>query len=109
MKKREVKLSLTDQPAQQQVISPSSNIAAKKGADTSEEEPEELYWEDDEDRARWIPWRFECVKGYEAFANVGLRSVVYKAHGQRFEFVPECVEDVLGEKWEYSTALWCDK
>jgi hypothetical protein len=55
----------------------------------------------------WIPWEFKCLDGHQARAGIGLRAVWYSAHGQEFEFVPKCDEDVLGEKWVYGVDLWC--
>ncbi|KAI9048999.1 hypothetical protein LZ554_006848 [Drepanopeziza brunnea f. sp. 'monogermtubi'] len=60
-----------------------------------------------EDLAVWQPWHFECLSGYKARANVGLRGFVYVAHGQEFFFVPKMREDIAGEKWDYSLSLWC--
>ncbi|KAJ5042831.1 uncharacterized protein L3040_004224 [Drepanopeziza brunnea f. sp. 'multigermtubi'] len=65
--------------------------------------PEEAW----EDWTVWQPWNFECIPGYKARANVGLRSFVYVVHGQQYFFVPDLREDVAGEKWEYSSRLWC--
>ncbi|KAK2627192.1 hypothetical protein QTJ16_003158 [Diplocarpon rosae] len=60
-----------------------------------------------EERMVWAPWQFECLAGYQARANVGLRSFVYAAHGQEFYFVPKVKEDIWGEKWVYGLRLWC--
>ncbi|PQE12221.1 hypothetical protein CJF31_00000416 [Rutstroemia sp. NJR-2017a BVV2] len=70
---------------------------------------------------KWQPWTFECtekewegkLKGnatdrkYHAEAGVGLRGITYRAHGEKFWFNPDKVEDVAGERWVYSKRLWC--
>ncbi|KAF7955236.1 uncharacterized protein EAE97_000495 [Botrytis byssoidea] len=69
----------------------------------------------------WKPWHFTCtkklwqgkIKGnnthrtYAAELGVGLRGVTYHAHGEKFWFNPDTVEDVAGERWVYSKKLWC--
>ncbi|KAH9216902.1 hypothetical protein DL95DRAFT_362504 [Leptodontidium sp. 2 PMI_412] len=65
---------------------------------------EELDWEE---IPAWQPWQFECISGYKARANVGMRGFTYVAHGQDFFFVPAMKEDIWGEKWVYSLRLWC--
>lgn len=55
----------------------------------------------------WLNWEFKCLDGYQAHAGIGLRAVWYSAHGQEFEFVPRCEDDVLGERWVYGLSLWC--
>jgi hypothetical protein len=63
---------------------------------------------DDEDiKAIWLPWEFTCLDGYQAHAGIGLRAVWYSAHGQEFEFVSVCEEDVLNDRWVYELDLWC--
>lgn len=44
---------------------------------------------------------------YAAELGVGLRGVTYHAHGEKFWFNPDTVEDVAGERWVYSKKLWC--
>jgi hypothetical protein len=44
---------------------------------------------------------------YHAEAGVGLRGITYRAHGEKFWFNPDVVEDVAGERWVYSKRLWC--
>ncbi|KAK0125404.1 hypothetical protein ONS95_000579 [Cadophora gregata] len=65
------------------------------------EEPE---WDD---IPVWQPWKFECISGHKARANVGLRGFTYAAHGQDFYFVPKMKENLWEEKWVYSLKLWC--
>lgn len=72
------------------------------------EEPSDLEKEDERVTSVWIPWEFKCLEGYQAHAGIGLRAVWFSAHGQEFEFVPKCEEDVLRERWEYAIDLWCD-
>lgn len=69
----------------------------------------------------WKPWHFTCTKKlwqgkmkgnntdrtYAAELGVGLRGVTYRAHGEKFWFNPDTVEDVEGERWVYSKKLWC--
>ncbi|KAB8299993.1 hypothetical protein EYC80_000234 [Monilinia laxa] len=69
----------------------------------------------------WKPWYFTCtqklwqgkMKGnatdrtYSAEVGVGLRGVSYRAHGEKFWFNPDTVEDVEGERWVYNKKLWC--
>jgi len=62
---------------------------------------------DDGIKAIWLPWEFKCLDGYQAHAGIGLRAVWYSAHGQEFEFVPVCEEDVLNDRWVYELDLWC--
>ena len=62
---------------------------------------------DDDIKAIWLPWEFKCLEGYQARAGIGLRAVWYSAHGQEFEFVPNCEEDVLNDRWVYELDLWC--
>ncbi len=63
--------------------------------------------EDQNHKGVWLNWEFKCLEGYEAHAGIGLRAVWYWAHGREFEFVPECYENVLMDRWEYSIDLWC--
>jgi hypothetical protein len=63
--------------------------------------------EDKNYKGVWLNWEFQCLEGYEAHAGIGLRAVWYFAHGREFEFVPECYENVLMDRWEYSIDLWC--
>ncbi|KAH7342755.1 hypothetical protein BKA65DRAFT_586779 [Rhexocercosporidium sp. MPI-PUGE-AT-0058] len=65
---------------------------------------EEMEWDD---IPVWQPWQFECISGYKARANVGMRGFTYVAHGQDFFFVPRMKEDIWGERWVYSSRLWC--
>ncbi|PQE16934.1 hypothetical protein CJF30_00003625 [Rutstroemia sp. NJR-2017a BBW] len=44
---------------------------------------------------------------YHAEAGVGLRGITYRAHGEKFWFNPDKVEDVAGERWVYSKRMWC--
>ncbi|KAI9649034.1 hypothetical protein NHQ30_001601 [Ciborinia camelliae] len=46
---------------------------------------------------------------YYAEVGVGLRGVTYRAHGEKFWFNPDTVEDVEGERWVYNKKLWCPK
>ncbi|KAE9370452.1 hypothetical protein N431DRAFT_411812 [Stipitochalara longipes BDJ] len=62
---------------------------------------------DDDVKNIWLPWEFKCLDGYQAHAGIGLRAVWYSAHGQEFEFVPGCEEDVLNDMWVYDLDLWC--
>ncbi|KAF7957686.1 hypothetical protein EAE96_003258 [Botrytis aclada] len=69
----------------------------------------------------WKPWHFTCTKNlwqgkmkgnntdrtYAAELGVGLRGVTYHAHGEKFWFNPDTVEDVTGDRWVYSKKLWC--
>ncbi|KAF7904312.1 hypothetical protein EAF00_001646 [Botryotinia globosa] len=79
--------------------------------------------EKDWEREEWVwkPWHFTCTKKlwqgkmkgnntdrtYAAELGVGLRGVTYHAHGEKFWFNPDTVEDVAGERWVYSKKLWC--
>ncbi|KAL2075618.1 hypothetical protein VTL71DRAFT_561 [Oculimacula yallundae] len=65
---------------------------------------EQLAWDD---MPVWQPWKFQCLQGYTAKANVGLRGFTYVAHGQEFFFVPDMREDLGGERWVYKLELWC--
>lgn len=42
-----------------------------------------------EELDEWIPWTFECLEGYKAHANVGLRTVVYEVREKEYFLVPE--------------------
>ncbi|TVY49145.1 hypothetical protein LOCC1_G000962 [Lachnellula occidentalis] len=62
-------------------------------------------------------WDFECLpeQGYEAWANVGVRTVVYRRkreegekEGRWLGFVSDVREDVWGEKWIYGKSVECD-
>ncbi|KAJ8064660.1 hypothetical protein OCU04_006982 [Sclerotinia nivalis] len=69
----------------------------------------------------WKPWPFTCTKklwegkmkpnttdrSYSAELGVGLRGVTYRAHGEKFWFNPDTVEDVEGERWVYNKKMWC--
>ncbi|EDN90935.1 predicted protein [Sclerotinia sclerotiorum 1980 UF-70] len=60
----------------------------------------------------WKPWPFTCTKkqwegkmknnatdrSYSAELGVGLRGVTYRAHGVKFWFNPDTVEDVEGDR-----------
>src|SRR6187402_1742936 len=57
-------------------------------------ESEKAYIPTDEENPIWQPWKFDCIEGHTAQANVGLRSFRYTAHGQDFNFVPVVKEDI---------------
>ncbi|TGO80751.1 hypothetical protein BELL_0001g00120 [Botrytis elliptica] len=57
--------------------------------------------EKDWEREEWAD------RTYAAELGVGLRGVTYHAHGEKFWFNPDTVEDVAGERWVYSKKLWC--
>jgi hypothetical protein len=63
----------------------------------------------DDETWEFREWEFYCLEGYAAQANVGLRSVQYKAHGETFWFMPDVVESVGEERWDYSLSSWCKK
>lgn len=46
-------------------------------------------------------------RAYYAEVGVGLRGVTYRAHGEKFWFNPDTVEDVDGERWVFDKKLWC--
>jgi hypothetical protein len=103
--------SLTGEPDLSMISSPtkSENQKGSGGQAELKEREQGGKWAADEDDGAgvWLPWEFDCLKGYEAHAGIGLRAVWYMAHGQEFEFVPDLYEDVLGDKWVYTVNLWC--
>ena len=97
------------QPATKAPTSPpGENEESRKKRSKNESAQEVLQVSDDDDiKAIWLPWEFKCLNGYQARAGIGLRAVWYSAHGQEFEFVPACYEDVLNDRWVYELDLWC--
>jgi hypothetical protein len=80
----------------------------KKDEVAPDQEQGNLEEPEDNIRGVWLPWEFKCLEGYQAHAGIGLRAVWFSAHGQEFEFVPQCEENVLRERWDYEIDLWCD-
>jgi hypothetical protein len=88
-----------------QHIVPTSHTVLKRSTSTVEPETEEV--EADDETWDFREWDFDSSDGYVAQANVGLRSVEYRAHGESFWFVPDMVENWEEERWEYTLRLWC--
>lgn len=83
------------------------NMKREEGVEMVKRDDRGKWGEEENVKGIWLQWEFTCLEGYQAHAGIGLRAVWYSAHGQEFEFVPECEEDVLGERWAYSVDLWC--
>jgi hypothetical protein len=60
-----------------------------------------------DDLDEWMIWDFQCLPGYKAYANVGVRTLNFEVRGEQFFFVPDIEEDVFEEKWKFSGAWWC--
>jgi hypothetical protein len=68
-----------------------------------------------EEREEWLQWDFQCLMGYKAHVNVGLRTLEYGIEdkdgeggkGRDFFLVPELVEDIWGERWVMGGRWWC--
>jgi hypothetical protein len=55
-------------------------------------------------------WDFECLEGYEGWANVGVRTMGYRRRGEQkvVGWVADVREDIWGERWEYWKSFECE-
>ncbi len=60
-----------------------------------------------DDLDEWMTWDFQCLPGYKAYANVGVRTLNFEVRGEQFFLVPDVEEDIFEEKWKFSGAWWC--